>query len=381
MKTIGIKLGLLFVLCTGSWLTLTSCSKDGDADSGSQSVQPSFEASVDTIFEGEQMSFVNTINSTADVAYYWDFGDGATSIAENPSHTFDAVGNYVVTLTTTVQGTETSVAKEVGVYRHELENRPGLVTYMESLNGNIMVCAHRMYHNVLPENSMSALNASIEAGIGMVEIDIRQTKDGELVLLHDSTLDDTTTGSGDLTDYLLEELGQFYLYKADGSLSNEHIPTFKEILEVARGNIYIDIDVKMENYLKIYQLVKQYGMLSQCMFTTDELSVCQSLQNADSKTILFPIVREETDYAAYTLTGLDIRIFQLNSDMSQNQTVVDDILANGDFFFANIYINSNVTPQSNNYVQVNNFINLGGSIIQTDYPVTLKSYLQNLNLN
>lgn len=371
---------ILFILA-GSWLGMASCSKGEDSGTEETQVQASFTLDDVVVYEGNSVLFTNT-SVNAEAAYYWDFGDGEVSVQEHPEHIYTTVGNYIVTLTVIIGDKEAQAAKEVKVYRtDEVPGREQLVTYLQNHTNKLMVCAHRMYHEQLPENSMAALQASVDEGIGMIEIDVRQTKDGELVVIHDATLNRTSTGSGNVSDFLWDELQQFYLYKTNGSLSNEHIPSLKKVLLAARGKLYIDLDVKIENYIQVYNLVKQYGMLTQCMFTVDELSVCHSLQNTDAETILFPIVRSTTAYAEYTGADLNINIFQLNAAMLQTPEVTNAIVNANKFIFGNIYVNSSVSPQSNNYNQVTNFINLGGTIIQTDYPVAVKAYLQNLNLN
>ena len=60
----------------------------------------------------------------------------------------------------------------------------------------VMICAHRGFTRSAPENSLQAVLDAIEAGFEAVEIDVRHTKDGELVLMHDATVDRTSNGRG-----------------------------------------------------------------------------------------------------------------------------------------------------------------------------------------
>lgn len=62
----------------------------------------------------------------------------------------------------------------------------------------------------------------------MLEIDVWPTKDGELVLMHDATIDRTTTGSGKVSDLTYAELQQYYLKDANGKATNHRIPTLRE---------------------------------------------------------------------------------------------------------------------------------------------------------
>ena len=70
-----------------------------------------------------------------------------------------------------------------------------------------MIFAHRGFSGYYPENTMLAFQKTAEESLADgIELDIQMTKDGELVIMHDETLDRTTNGSGYLKDYTLEEL-------------------------------------------------------------------------------------------------------------------------------------------------------------------------------
>ena len=64
----------------------------------------------------------------------------------------------------------------------------------------VLVVAHRGNWSIAPENSLAAIDSAIQMKVDIVEIDIRKTKDGELVLMHDDTVDRTTNGTGKVKD-------------------------------------------------------------------------------------------------------------------------------------------------------------------------------------
>ena len=80
------------------------------------------------------------------------------------------------------------------------------MNYWTQSKDNIWVAAHRGWCSKYPENTMEAIKAAVEVGVDQIETDIRVTKDGELVLFHDPTVDRTTNGTGKVIDYTLEEL-------------------------------------------------------------------------------------------------------------------------------------------------------------------------------
>lgn len=101
--------------------------------------------------------------------------------------------------------------------------------------------AHRGLHNAeRAENSMSAFRAARDAGYG-IELDVRLTKDGELVVFHDKTLDRVCGVPGRVIDFTYEELTAFRL-----SGTEDTIPLFSDVLSLIDGRIPLLIEIKME---------------------------------------------------------------------------------------------------------------------------------------
>ena len=118
------------------------------------------------------------------------------------------------------------------------------------------VYAHRGSKGSYPENSMLAFKKAIAAGVCGIELDIHMTKDGELVVIHDATLDRTTTGTGFVKDYTLAEIRKFSIgakfseFKHyDPSWDDEVVPTLTEVMLLCHEH---DIEVNVE--LKTYEI-------------------------------------------------------------------------------------------------------------------------------
>lgn len=118
-------------------------------------------------------------------------------------------------------------------------------------SAGVMVVAHRACHapapsrgltNALPENSLSALKRCIALGVDMVEIDVRRTQDGALVVMHDAKVDRTTNGSGKVAELTLGEVQALRLKAGDDEF--EAPPTLSAFLRAARGRILVNIDLK-----------------------------------------------------------------------------------------------------------------------------------------
>jgi hypothetical protein len=109
-----------------------------------------------------------------------------------------------------------------------------------------LVAAHRMGTHFAPENSLSALRSSILLGVDIVETDIRLTADGEVVLIHDGSVDRTLQGSGDVSSFTLEELEAMPMQVdgLEGDFSCDRVPTLDATFELSRGRIVVELEVK-----------------------------------------------------------------------------------------------------------------------------------------
>jgi hypothetical protein len=110
------------------------------------------------------------------------------------------------------------------------------------------VVVHRGLWRAAPENSLLAIERAIVGGYPVVEIDIRRTADGELVLLHDDTLLRMTGVDRRPEDMTLQQLQALRLRDRNGGAANpitaEHVPTLREVFGLTRDRIFIHLDVK-----------------------------------------------------------------------------------------------------------------------------------------
>jgi hypothetical protein len=113
-----------------------------------------------------------------------------------------------------------------------------------------IVVAHRGCWRKTAENSLASLQACIRQNIDAAEIDIRTTRDGALVLLHDSDLDRTTDITGPVAKYKFTELAKAKLRDGKGGsgsrLTDEGIPTLSQALRLAKGRLILFLDTKCE---------------------------------------------------------------------------------------------------------------------------------------
>jgi glycerophosphoryl diester phosphodiesterase len=102
-------------------------------------------------------------------------------------------------------------------------------------------------------------------GVDMVEIDVRLTKDSIPVLMHDKTIDRTTTGKGNVADWTLEELKSLYIKNGANHTTHHKIPTLEEALYLSKNKILLNLD-KCYNYFDvIYPIIKKTNTTKQIL--------------------------------------------------------------------------------------------------------------------
>ncbi len=129
-------------------------------------------------------------------------------------------------------------------------------------NGGVYVIAHRGFHKGYPENTLIAYKKAIEVGVDFVEMDLRTTKDGQIVSIHNSKVDEYVRDfKGAVSSFTLSELKEMDIGSRIGSeFADERIPTLEEILDVVNGRVGLYIDMKDADPARVLEALDKYGM-------------------------------------------------------------------------------------------------------------------------
>ena len=107
------------------------------------------------------------------------------------------------------------------------------------------ISAHRGFSTAAPENTLPALEMALAAGADVAEIDVKLTRDGQLVLMHDATLDRTTTGHGSVGAASLAEIKALDAGSWFGAaFAGTEVPTLDEVLDWSQGRLGILLEMK-----------------------------------------------------------------------------------------------------------------------------------------
>ena len=135
--------------------------------------------------------------------------------------------------------------------------------------GVTLLSAHRAGpREGAPENSLAAMEASIADGALLLEIDVTETADGALVLMHDRSLDRTTTGSGPIAEQTLAALRRLRLVDGAGQIHDAPPPTLAEAFDLARDRAVLQLDVKGVAAERLVEAIRSARAMDQVLVIT-----------------------------------------------------------------------------------------------------------------
>lgn len=255
----------------------------------------------------------------------------------------------------------------------------------------VLVCAHRGDWRYAPENSLLAIQHCIEMGVDIVEIDLQLSKDSIIVLMHDETLNRTSTGKGKISDYTYEELKKFRIRDGLGRATPYSIPTLEEAMLMAKGKILVNLD-KAEAFLPVvFPILKKTGTVDHVIVGA-YLSLAAMQQSAGvvlDSLLFMPKVNEATlnissylnEYEQY----LDFKVIQVRLETEASKLLPNLKKWRADYG-SWIWVNTISADRSANHDDEHALDDPEGNygwlttkginIIQTDRPQLLLDYLR-----
>ncbi len=152
-----------------------------------------------------------------------------------------------------------------------------------------VVAAHRGQPDPsAAENAMSSFRSSLAAGVPWIEIDVATTRDGVLVLMHDDTLDRTTTGTGQVRDRSWAEIRVLRVRRLDGTVLQDPVPTLRETLEWGRAaGARFELDVKRSTrFADVVSAVQAARMVDRVLVITYSLEDAVTVHRLDPRLMI-----------------------------------------------------------------------------------------------
>ncbi len=169
----------------------------------------------------------------------------------------------------------------------------------EANTKNVLVVSHRGDWRNAPENSLAAIENVIKMGVDVVEIDLKRTKDGKIILMHDKKLDRTTTGKGLVEEWSLDSIKTLKLKNGCNIKTKHSVPTLEEAMLVAKGRIMVNLDQAYDMFDEVYAILEKTGTTNQVIMKGSKPAsqVKKEFGKYLAKVIYMPIVNLDKEDA------------------------------------------------------------------------------------
>jgi glycerophosphoryl diester phosphodiesterase len=260
----------------------------------------------------------------------------------------------------------------------------------------VFVAAHRGDWRYAPENSLPAIENAIRMGVDIVELDVQCTKDGQFILMHDATLDRTTTGKGNVADCTLDSIQTLKLKNGCAIKTKEKVPTLEEALLLMKGRILVNLDKADRYFDEVFALLEKTGTTKQIIMKGGKPAeeVKSQFGKYLDKVIYMPIVNLDKEDAEeqieHFISDLHPVAFELLfvNDSNPLPKRLKHKLAGRTFIWYNTLWDTMVGGHDDDMSLENPdtgygylIDTLGAEMIQTDRPAYLIDYLKTRGLH
>lgn len=234
-------------------------------------------------------------------------------------------------------------------------------------------------------------------GVDVVELDLKKTSDGEMVIMHDDTIDRTTNGKGKVSGYTLEQLRAFGLRNGLGRVTNNKIPTLREVMTALKGKVLVNLDKSYQYYSEALAILKETGTVNQAIFKSEMgyATLQQRYPELIDSIIYMAVVDLDKAGAADTINNYLAHMhpfaFELNFKTDSAAVLSNNafIRKTGTRVWMNaLWASLNAGHEDDKAVEENNtkdswdwLIAHGATILQTDRPALLLQYLRSKKLH
>ncbi|WP_020398948.1 glycerophosphodiester phosphodiesterase family protein [Kordiimonas gwangyangensis] len=157
-----------------------------------------------------------------------------------------------------------------------------------------------------PENAIETMDNALRYGFGLMEVDVAELRDGSLILMHDDTLDRTTTGQGGVTDKTLDDILKLQLVDNEGVATSYKVPTLQQALSWAVGKAILTLDIKRgTDFAKVAAAVKAAGAEDYAVAITYSLDQAKSYYEIAPWMMQTISMYDEEDIAAVKASGIE----------------------------------------------------------------------------
>lgn len=234
-----------------------------------------------------------------------------------------------------------------------------------------LISAHRGGPNVgFPENAIPTFAEVASKMPAIIECDIAMTKDSILVLMHDETLDRTTTGKGKLSHKIYQELQELYLKDINGEITKYKIPTLEEALKWGIGRVIYTLDVKKSvPYEKVIELIRSTKAESNSIIITYSANQAQVVNRLAPDIMISATIKKADDLTRLSEMGIpDTRLIAFVGTSEPDSSLYTILRQHGIKSILGTIGNLDRSADKAGYQLYADFIVRGADVLSTDRP-------------
>jgi glycerophosphoryl diester phosphodiesterase len=244
-----------------------------------------------------------------------------------------------------------------------------------------LVSAHRGgAYPGFPENSIEAFANTLRHTPSIIEFDVAITLDSVLVLMHDNTLDRTTTGKGKVAEHTYAQLQELYLVDKAGNTTSFKIPTLQEALTWAKGKALLTVDVKKEvPFHMVVKAIEKEDAAPYAAVITYSLQAAQEVHKLNPNLMLSVTIRNEEELSKFLSSGIPVENAIAFTGTAERDPGFNDLLhEKGIFTILGVLGNLDKMAVSKGDQVYADFVSKGADILATDRPIEAAQILQSL---
>jgi len=237
---------------------------------------------------------------------------------------------------------------------------------------SFIISAHRGDHSSAPENTLAAFSNAIADGVDYIEIDLRTTKDSQLVIMHDASVDRMTTGKGLIREMNFDDLKKLKVQdKNHPEFGSFDIPTFRQVLALSKGKINIYLDFKSADAAKAWTEIREMGMQEQVIVYINQKSqIADWRRVAPSVPLMVSLPGPIKDAATLNAFLDSAHIDIIDGDYDQYNAEMVKAAAE-----KRVMVFPDIQRPGESPAIWNKAISIGIKALQTDHPKEIISYL------
>ncbi len=261
----------------------------------------------------------------------------------------------------------------------------------------VLVAAHRGDWRNYPENSIDAIESVIRMGVDIMELDLKLTADSVLVLCHDHTINRTTNGKGRVCEITYDSIQRCVLKTGHGVKTDLRMPTLREALLACKDRIAVNIDQGYEYYDLALAVTEELGVTNQVLIKGKRATdvVAAKFAQYPRNMMYMPIIdilkpQGQKLFAQYKADGITPLAYEVcwSEYTPEVKACMDEVLASGSKLWVNSLWASlcgglcdDEAFEGKSEAVYGALVDMGATIIQTDRPELLISYLRTRGLH